>query len=97
MRRLRVLAGHPHLGRPNDVVREFEGVQAYVDAGFCEWIDDEPETTTVPVVVDRAQTLETTDAGGDAVETTTVRATAKPAATQAGTTVRRRGHVPADH
>jgi len=92
MRRLRVLSGHPHLGRPNDVVREFEGVQAYVDAGFCEWIDGGGTP-----VVDRAQTLETTDAAGDRVETTTVRTTAKPAATQAGATARRRGHVPADN
>lgn len=91
MRRLRVLSGHPHLGRPNDVVREFENAQAYVDAGFCEWIDGGD-----PPVVDRAQTLETTDAGGDGVETTTVRATAKPVASRAGATVRRRGHAPAD-
>lgn len=39
-RRLRVLADHPHLGRPNDVRTEFEGAQAYVDAGYAEWIGE---------------------------------------------------------
>lgn len=57
-RRLRVLSEHPHLGRPNDVVREFEGAQAYVDAGFCEWVDDVPAQ---PVVVDRSVPIETPD------------------------------------
>lgn len=64
MRRLRVLSGHPFLGRPDDVRSEFEGAQAYVDAGFAEWI------------VDRAVAIETTDRSGapeTAVERPTVR------------------------
>jgi hypothetical protein len=73
------------------VVRGFEGAQAYVDAGFCEWVDDEPELAVVPVVVDRAQPPETTTkivAGGE-VEVTSPR----PAAARgvrAGATPRRR-------
>lgn len=80
MRRLRVLSGHPHLGRPNDVVREFEGAQAYVDAGFCEWVGDGDAATPAGpvVVVDRAGGLvETTDAPPEPVEKTTVRPTAR--------------------
>lgn len=38
MRRLRVLSEHPHLGRPNDLLEEFEGAQAYIDAGLAEWV-----------------------------------------------------------
>lgn len=40
MRRLRVLSEHPHLGRPNDLCEEFEGAQAYIDAGLAEWVVD---------------------------------------------------------
>lgn len=49
MRRLRVLSGHPHVGQPTDVVDEFEGAQAYVDAGIAEWVvdRDEPVETTM--------------------------------------------------
>lgn len=49
MRRLRVLSGHPHIGRPTDVVDEFDGAQAFVDAGIAEWIvdRDEPVETTM--------------------------------------------------
>lgn len=43
-RRLRVLAEHPRLGKPNDVRDEFEDAQAYVDNGYAEWIT--PERTT---------------------------------------------------
>lgn len=75
-RRLRVLAEHPHLGRPNDIiVREVPNAQAYVDIGVAEWIDDEPEIALVPVVVDRALPPETTTteyAGGE-IETTSPR------------------------
>lgn len=39
MRRLRVLSEHPFLGRPNDLVDEFEGAQAYVDIGVAEWAE----------------------------------------------------------
>lgn len=49
MRRLRVLTGHPRLGTPGEIRADFEGAQAYVDAGFAEWIVDrsvEPETTS---------------------------------------------------
>lgn len=52
MRRLRVLTGHPGLGSPNDLRSEFEGAQAYVDAGFAEW------------VIDRSAKIETTDRSG---------------------------------
>jgi hypothetical protein len=65
-RRLRVLSEHPHLGRPNDVVREFEGAQAYVDAGLAEWVDDVPAQ---PIVVDRSVPIETTDQQGAAEAT----------------------------
>jgi hypothetical protein len=51
-RRLRVLAGHPVLGQPNDIRTEFDGAQAYVDAGYAEWI------------VTREATIETTDRAG---------------------------------
>lgn len=64
MRRLRVLSEHPHLGRPNDLVEEFEGAQAYVDAGLAEWA----VTRSVPV--------ETT-AGTGAPETAVVRPSAR--------------------
>ena len=56
MRRLRVLAEHPRLGRPNDVLPEFEGAQAYIDVGVAEWLD---ESTPVEVV-ERAVPVETT-------------------------------------
>lgn len=49
MRRLRVLCGHPNLGQPSDERDEFEDAQAYIDAGFAEWI------------VDRSSTVETTE------------------------------------
>lgn len=55
MRRLRVLAGHPHLGLPSDVREDFEGAQAFVDAGYAEWIDE-------PVSVTHEVPVETTDA-----------------------------------
>lgn len=95
-RRLRVLSEHPHVGRPNDVVREFPNAQAYVDIGVCEWIDPPAEpvieqTADEPVVVvDRSHTIETTDRG--AVETTSARASANTAASRPGkaTTSRRR-------
>jgi hypothetical protein len=51
MRRLRVLSSHPLLGVPNQIRSEFEGAQAYVDAGFAEWIvsrDAGIETTDRP-------------------------------------------------
>jgi putative intracellular protease/amidase len=67
-RRLRVLVGHPHLGQPNDVVREFENAQAYVDAGFAEWVDDGR-----PTVVDRSVPIETPDSA-PAIEATVTRA-----------------------
>jgi hypothetical protein len=91
MRRLRVLSEHPHLGRPNDVVREIPGAQAYVDAGFCEWADP-PEVADAPVVVSRTQVVETTDAAGGAVETTSLAAADRARAGRAGTvgTARRR-------
>ena len=60
MRRLRVLSGHPLLGRPGELRAEFEGAQAYVDAGFAEWL------------VDRSAEVETTSRAG-APETTTPR------------------------
>lgn len=50
MRCLRVLSEHPHLGRPNDLREEFEGAQAYIDAGLAEWVVDrraEPVETTM--------------------------------------------------
>ena len=78
MRRLRVLSQHPHLGRPNDVVREIPGAQAYVDAGFCEWVDERDmvaaaESPQPVVVVDRAGGLvETTDRDPAREITTTV-------------------------
>lgn len=57
MRRLRVLSGHPHLGKPNDVIAEVEHAQAYVDAGFAEWVDPTP-------LVDRSAIPETTSVVG---------------------------------
>jgi hypothetical protein len=92
MSRLRVLSGHPHLGRPGEIVREFEGAQAYVDAGFCEWVDPPETTDAVPVVVSRTQVVETTDAAGGAVETTSLAAADRARAGRAGTvaTARRR-------
>jgi putative intracellular protease/amidase len=65
-RRLRVLSGHPHIGRPNDIVREFENAQAYVDAGFAEWIDDGR-----PTVVDRSVPIETPDSAPEIEATVT--------------------------
>jgi hypothetical protein len=38
VRRLRVLAEHPAIGKPNDVLADFPGAQAYIDAGLAEWI-----------------------------------------------------------
>lgn len=55
MRRLRVLSEHPHVGRPNDLLEEFEGAQAYVDIGVAEWVE---EARSAPV--------ETTEAAGPA-------------------------------
>jgi hypothetical protein len=67
-RRLRVLSSHPHIGRPNDIVREFEGAQAFVDVGFAEWIDDGR-----PTVVDRSVPIETPDSAPE-IEATVTRA-----------------------
>jgi hypothetical protein len=89
MRRLRVLSEHPYLGRPGEIVRGFEGAQAYVDIGICEWVDEEPELAMVPAVIDRAQPPETTTAivAGGEVEVTSPRPSGKPA-TRAGRTRR---------
>lgn len=83
------------------MVREFEGAQAYVDAGFCEWIDDAPAEISggpTEVVVDRTQTVETTDAAGGEVETTSTRVAPHAMAGRPGgaTPGRRRGHAAAD-
>jgi hypothetical protein len=42
------------LGEPSDVREEFEGAQAFVDAGYAEWIDE-------PVPVSHEVPVETTD------------------------------------
>ena len=39
MRMMRVLSHHPHLGNPGELRAEIENAQAYVDAGFAEWVD----------------------------------------------------------
>lgn len=52
MRRLRVLSEHPHLGKPNDVREEFDGAQAYIDAGFAEWV-----TTRAVTVIETTEEL----------------------------------------
>jgi putative intracellular protease/amidase len=68
-RRLRVLSSHPRIGRPNDIVREFEGAQAFVDVGFAEWIDDGK-----PTVVDRSVPVETPDSAPEIEATVVTRA-----------------------
>jgi hypothetical protein len=84
MRRLRVLSEHPHLGRPNDIVREVPHAQAYVDAGLCEWYGPEEHAPgpSELVMVDRSQTIETTD--GAAVETTSSRVSPETTASRPG-------------
>lgn len=69
MARLRVLSEHPHLGRPNDLVDEFDGAQAYIDAGYAEWADG----------ARFAAGVETTEAAGPA-ETAVARPSARRAA-----------------
>jgi hypothetical protein len=50
MRTMRVLSYHPHLGQPGELRKEIENAQAYVDAGFAEWVDRaaDVETTVKP-------------------------------------------------
>lgn len=72
MRRLRVLSEHPHLGRPNDLLEEFDGAQAYIDAGLAEW-----------AVEERSAPVETTDAAG-AAETAMARPSARRTRREAG-------------
>ena len=67
-RRLRVLAGHPVLGEPNEIRTEFPDAQAYVDAGYAEWI------------VDRSAQVETTDRAG-ATEAAVMRPSGRKRAT----------------
>lgn len=50
VRRLRVLAEHPGLGRAGDILTDVVDGQSYVDAGLAEW------------VVTRAAGVETADA-----------------------------------
>lgn len=52
MRTLRVLSHHPDLGNPGETRPEIPNAQAYVDAGFAEW------------VVNRTADVETTEAPG---------------------------------
>lgn len=59
MRRLRVLYGHPALGRPGDVIDGFEGAQAYVDIDVAEWVGE--RRTDAAEVVDRGDAVETAD------------------------------------
>jgi hypothetical protein len=69
MRRLRILSGHPLLGNAGELRAEFEGAQAYVDAGLAEW------------TVVRTATMETTSRAG-APEAATPRPTARRQATR---------------
>lgn len=74
MARLRVLSEHPHLGRPNDLVDEFDGAQAYIDIGVAEWVGGDTAARSAPV--------ETTEAAG-AAETAVARPSARRAASKA--------------
>ncbi len=69
VRRLRVLSQHPQLGDSGHVVEEFDGAQAFVDAGLAEWIADPVET---------AETAEAALPMETAVTRESVRARAKP-------------------
>jgi hypothetical protein len=63
VRRLRVLSGHPQLGQPGAERAEFEGAQAFVDAGLAEWI-------ARPADTERATPVETTTRAGAPEKTT---------------------------
>jgi hypothetical protein len=72
MRRLRVLSGHPLLGKPNDEVPEFQGAQAYVEAGLAEWIVDRVVPVETGMRLGAAETTAANPAVAGAGETDAV-------------------------
>lgn len=74
MRRLRVLSEHPHLGRPNDLVDEFEGAQAYIDIGVAEWVGEQPARFAPVEATEAAGPAETAVARPSTRRTSTPRA-----------------------